>query len=203
VSFILDALRKSETERQREAAPALSRVPLASVRRETPVWILALLALLVLATVVLAAAWWRSSALVRATGSPPLADAAALPAAEAGSRGPLSSPASDGAAAGQTGRAEALGNGEPTRTEIRAEPETGTGAAPRPIGELAAVDSSQPAFRLDLIAYHPDPGRAYVRINGAQYAVGERIANGPTIVEIRRDGAVLAHRGETFLLGQR
>lgn len=46
MSFILDALKKSETDRQRQTAPALFEVKVAAPRRRFPVWAIALAGLL-------------------------------------------------------------------------------------------------------------------------------------------------------------
>jgi general secretion pathway protein B len=54
MSFILDALKKSETDRQRQSAPALFEVKVAAPRRRLPVWAVALGALLVVNAGVLA-----------------------------------------------------------------------------------------------------------------------------------------------------
>src|SRR6187455_1143220 len=42
MSFILDALKKSETDRQRQTAPALFEVKVAAPRRRLPTWAIAL-----------------------------------------------------------------------------------------------------------------------------------------------------------------
>jgi general secretion pathway protein B len=47
VSFILDALRKSEHERQRQTGPGLAEVPVAPSRPKTNVWAMAAVALLI------------------------------------------------------------------------------------------------------------------------------------------------------------
>ncbi len=60
MSFILDALRKSEHERQRSAVPGLSHVPLATPRRELPGWALLVIGVLAAAVLVLGGAWWQS-----------------------------------------------------------------------------------------------------------------------------------------------
>jgi general secretion pathway protein B len=46
MSFILDALKKSETDRQRQSVPALFEVKVAAPRRGLPVWGIALIGLL-------------------------------------------------------------------------------------------------------------------------------------------------------------
>ena len=42
MSFILDALKKSENDRQRQSAPALFEVKVAAPRRRFPLWAVAL-----------------------------------------------------------------------------------------------------------------------------------------------------------------
>jgi len=54
MSFILDALKKSETDRQRQASPALFEVKVAAPRRRFPMWALGLAVLLGVNMLVLA-----------------------------------------------------------------------------------------------------------------------------------------------------
>lgn len=61
MSLILDALRKSEHERQREAGPALATVPESRPERRTPKWLPVLIVLLVLNVIVVAAALLHNS----------------------------------------------------------------------------------------------------------------------------------------------
>jgi general secretion pathway protein B len=59
MSFILEALRKSESERRMESAPQVMRVPLAIGRERLPSWVFVLIAALVISLIALAAASWR------------------------------------------------------------------------------------------------------------------------------------------------
>lgn len=86
MSFILDALKKSETDRQRQSAPALFEVKVAAPRRRFPLWAIGLAALLAVNVVVLAWVLLRDRAAPAAAplgsaqpanGAP--ANAAALP----------------------------------------------------------------------------------------------------------------------------
>jgi general secretion pathway protein B len=61
MSFILDALRKSETERQRGAVPGISQVPFAAPRQTLPKWAVGVIGALGLAVLALGAAWWSTS----------------------------------------------------------------------------------------------------------------------------------------------
>jgi general secretion pathway protein B len=60
MSFILDALRKSEHERQRGATPGLANVPFGAPRKVLPFWASALIVVLALAVLALGGAWLRS-----------------------------------------------------------------------------------------------------------------------------------------------
>ena len=57
MSFILDALRKSEHERQRSTVPGLSQVPLATPQPQMPRWALGVIAALGAAVLALGFAW--------------------------------------------------------------------------------------------------------------------------------------------------
>jgi len=60
VSFILDALRKSESQRRLEAVPEVMRVPIAVQRDRLPPWAVAVMATLALALAATAVVGWRS-----------------------------------------------------------------------------------------------------------------------------------------------
>jgi general secretion pathway protein B len=59
VSFILDALRKSETERQQEALPSLSRLPVGAPRVVVPGWVWVVMSALVIVTAGFGLALWQ------------------------------------------------------------------------------------------------------------------------------------------------
>ena len=89
MSFILDALKKSETDRQRQSAPALFEVKVAAPRRRFPVWAVGLAVLLGVNVFVLG---WL---LLRRPDNPP--SSAAAPAAAAASQAPAPANAPSGA----------------------------------------------------------------------------------------------------------
>jgi general secretion pathway protein B len=89
MSFILDALKKSETDRQRQSAPALFEVKVAAPRRRFPLWAVGLVVLLAVNVVALAWLLLRDSG-----GANPVvtqAPAAAAPASGA----PVTSPSGE------------------------------------------------------------------------------------------------------------
>ena len=81
MSFILDALKKSETDRQRQNSPALFEVKVAAPRRKFPAWAIGLGALLVVN--VMALAWVLLRQPAAPAAAPANATAATNPAAPA------------------------------------------------------------------------------------------------------------------------
>src|SRR4051812_18372552 len=87
MSFILDALKKSESDRQRQSSPALFEVKVAAPRRRFPAWALALGILLGIN--VLALSWMllrRPDAAAPVAAAPIAAPAAPASGTPAGAR---------------------------------------------------------------------------------------------------------------------
>jgi hypothetical protein len=179
MSFILDALRKSESERQREASARLSRAPLATVRHRVPAWAWLLIALLSVGLIALATAWWQSM-----PAPPTIAPTTTVES------GPVTPPERPAAASLPATEPEVL-------------PTTPPGLAP--ISELRVIEPGLPEYRLELIANNnQDPAQGSAWINGRRYYIGERIGSaGPELVEVRPDSVVLAYGGSRFLLTTR
>jgi general secretion pathway protein B len=96
-----------------------------------------------------------------------------------------------------------------SRSERAEEPAAGTMAADEmpAAEELPRLRDMPPEFRRSLpelkmdAHFHTDvPGRSFVMINLRKYKPGERLAEGPLVVEIVPEGAVLSHQGQQFLL---
>lgn len=191
MSFILDALRKSESQRQQDAAPRLVSAPLAMVRREVPRWVWALFGLSAICLVAMAVALWgerpdpnaqaanSGQNLNPASESLPQAAPVQLPAAGADSFGTT---ASSDPVDGQTG------------PELQTRP-------PRRISALDTIDSSLAGLTLNMIAFdESDVANRFAFISGRRYFTGERIGGTAEIVEIRVDSIILAAVGERFQL---
>lgn len=225
MSFILDALRKSESERHMEAAPDVMRVPLAVQRNRLPAWAGILIALLT--TALLAAVvgfWWLD-------GSRESDVARSVPAQVDGSQGSSSSEAPVDAEPGSAmvSRSVVTSAGTPREPEGIAAEEVGAGrplsaptgvrdaeaaageprrtqAAPVPARELVtdkvliAQGVAIPQLDLQLHVFSSDPARRFVLINGRRYSEGARLDEGPELVSITDEGAVLRHLGRDFLL---
>lgn len=221
MSFILDALRKSEHERQRSTVPGLSHVPLATPTAHLPRWALAVIGLLAAAVLALGVAWWQSAR------QPPAVAAATIPMVERRVELPppvaapppqpvrpfVTEPTDQGrstalAAAANAGSASETAPAvagqefavrQPAPAPAEAETTRNEAALPSPAA-LIADGIVLPQLRLELHAFAEQPSDRYVFINGRKYSEGERIVEGPEIVSIERTGAVLSHAGRRFLL---
>jgi len=207
MSFILDALRKSESERQRDAGASLSRAPLAIVRQRTPVWSWFLIGLLSVALLAITAVWWRSDRGNPATGTGGSGSQAAVVGNAVSESAAFENPGGGDRAAGN--RATPLTSPAPgaTTSGTTAPPTAPASLIPpriRPARELAALDPNLPPLRLELLAYNGrDPAGGSAWINGQRYFVGDLVANGPELVEVLPDGVILAYGGQRFLLATR
>ena len=221
MSFILDALRKSEHERQRSAVPGLSQVPLAAPQPQLPRWALGVIGVLVAAVLVIGGAWWQSSrAPAEVASSPSTGSPAAtverrveLPAPRntvsqqaAPTRLPASGqPSLSAAAASSTGAPS--GAAEESIAPALSPPARLTNlpddsVALPSVTMLAAEGIAVPPLRLELHAFGAQARERFVFINGRKYVEGDRLVEGPMLVAIEPTGAVLTHAGRRFMLVQ-
>lgn len=228
MSFILDALRKSEHERQRRAGPAVADLAVVPPRPATPlVWsVVGALLLVNLAAV----AWF----LLRDRA--PATDAVAVPAVVAPADSGIASrpiesvaPAGGPAPAVRPLVAEALPAAPPPAPDAMPPPAPDPlllPPAPRAAAQQPVITSNLPAapgtttvvprldalspqataglpvLNLDLHIFASDPAQRAVFINGRRYREGDSLPEGVDVVAITTDGAVLRHRGQRFLLSR-
>jgi len=220
VSFILDALRKSEHERQRSATPGLSQVPLATPQPEMPRWALGVIVILVATVLVLGGAWWQSTRVpadVAASSSsaptverrvdlPPPAPRTVTTQQAAPSRQPTEAESSLSAAAASStggsnaGAPESAAAGFTPPARLTNLPDDAV-ALPS-VAMLAAEGVAVPPLHLELHAFSAQPRDRFVFINGRKYVEGDRLVEGPLLVAIEPTGAVLTHGGRRFMLVQ-
>lgn len=223
MSFILDALRKSESERQRQNGPGLIDAGYRPPARRRSPWLPLLVVVLAANLAIMGFLFLRKPA-----GAPP-------PAAAASPQAPIAMEAAPAAVApGEPLAAEADDEAYAAIATLPAlEPEdegaAGVGQAPaappapaaaaragatRPVPgviseglpsvEALVADGSLnlPEMRLDMHVYAPDPGSRFVFINMRKYVEGERLDEGPQLEEITRDGVVLSLDGRRFVLNR-
>lgn len=217
MSFILDALRKSEHERQRSAVPGLAQVPLAAPQAPMPRWALTVIGVLGAAVLALGAAWWQSAR----PRPEPTASASTIersvelpPPAPVSSRAPVQAapaatepPPESAELSLERAAASSVVAEHPAEAAVSAAPATpldlpGDAAALPSVAALAAEGIALPPLRLELHAFSAERRDRFVFINGRKYVAGERLVEGPQLLSIEPTGAVLEHSGRRFLLVQ-
>ena len=224
MSFILDALKKSEAERQRQAGPTLLEVRITRPRRRYPIWAAIVGALLGINAVVLvvfllhkptpvehvepATAATPAPALAPAPAPAPVAGAAAAVATKnvSATVNPNLAAGSDG---GAQGKAVTPVLSEDTHNPADEEPAVPPSrvqverAGPDNYGNLPSISqlgTSVPALQLDLLDYSEHPNERYALINMHRVREGDTLPEGPRVLAITRDGVALNYQGKDFLL---
>jgi general secretion pathway protein B len=210
MSFILDALKKSEIERQRQSVPGLMDTRSGPRRSRLPLWAVALGLLLGINLVVLALVLWNKSA--PSAPAPRPQDSAAPPAhaaaAVAEHFSPLDSspvyapeipvPAAGGA---QKTTAHALRHPDPILSDENASPPAESQEVLPSISEINLTGAQAlPDLHLDVHVYATNPADRFVYINMRKYHEGAALPEGPRVERIRRDGVVLNYQGLRFIL---
>jgi general secretion pathway protein B len=203
MSFILDALKKSETDRQQQGSAEFAGVPTSNRREKPPRWLWVLGLLLAVNVIVLLGLLLRPD--VQPAASPAARPAQIIQAAPAGS----DDFASQVAAARQNAPArEASLPVTPESTPAVSQApaaivpqETVNSNALPTIHELVANGAiSLPELHVDVHVYSEVSKDRFVFINMNKHMEGSRLAEGPLVREITRDGVVLDQNGITFLL---
>lgn len=161
MSFILDALRKSEHERQRQTGPALVDTPVAAPKPKSNTWAVAAIALLVVNLVAI------GGLLLFKSRDEPVAAAAPPPAADAAPAAAAAAPAAQSAAPAPAAQAsitqtapQPVPVAPPPMLRPAAEPAYAPGSNPleREVASAPAMDSAVAAA-----AAAPPPGPAAVQ----------------------------------------
>jgi len=212
MSFILDALKKSEIERQRQSVPGLMDARSGARRSRLPLWAAALGLLLGINLVVLALVLWHKSApsvpapRPQDSAAPPAPAAAAPPVTEHFS--PLDAspvyapeipvPAADGA---RKTAVHAVRHSDPILSDTSARaPDEPQEILPS-ISEINLTGAQAlPELHLDVHVYATNPADRFVYINMRKYHEGAALPEGPRVERIRRDGVVLNYQGLRFIL---
>jgi general secretion pathway protein B len=217
MSFILDALKKSESERQRQAGPALLEMRIVRPPRRLPIWALVVGVLLIISVGVLAWLALRPAPAPAIAAAPALAPAtvpATAPAAGATSAasGPALAPTTLATAPAAPSTmvqspaqsATAATDNNPADTEPAVTPASNVQEANNAsnLHTYAELGGALPELRLDLHVYAANPAERYAFINMHKVREGDTTAEGVQVKEITREGVVLDYRGTEFLLGR-
>jgi general secretion pathway protein B len=204
MSFILDALKKSEAERLRKDAPGFAAVPDSPREKSTSHWIWIVAALIGINITVLVVIFMKPDAVREPVAVNPAAVSASVVPATA--------------IAAEPRRAE------PTAAKMAADPVTPAINIPAPQSAepavaVASYESPQvtesyatfndlkaqgvlqlPDMHLDIHVYSSEPEDRFVFVNMSKYKERATLDEGPVVREITPDGVILEYLGTGFLL---
>jgi len=214
MSFILDALKKSESERHRQSGPVLMDVRIAPPRRRIPSWAWVIAAVLLVNLGVLAWILWLSPAHRANSAAPPLVAAAAPAAAQPAAAAPAVAP----------GPAPTVTGVVPPAVPALAPPATIAEQVPAPlpaqpappaaatstqnidvstlpkVSDMVASGIALPELQLSWHVYDAAPQSRYVLLNGARLREGDFTPDGVRVVAITPAGVVVEWRSRRMFL---
>ncbi len=220
MSFILDALRKSETERQRQAAPSLADAQYHVNKKRRSIWAPALIAILAANLIVIAYVLIGDSSDVGVTSESTYGPASELverapidraeeivTAVEMPAEQPvvaeLASPAANVVVAAEPVIPEAVAeNPAAGRTTPATRPES----MPEPVNLpsmqqlIQSGQLSLSPLHIDIHVYAGQAEKRFIFINMSKYREGDRLEEGPTVERITNTGVVFNHQGNRFTL---
>lgn len=203
MSFILDALRKSENERQQAAVPGISDVPAVVHRNKIPTWLLGIIVGLTACVVVLGWAWFSrigtgNQAPVASAITEEPVESVGIPVRSSATSGEVRSLARE--VRQPAAAAPSPGLQTPTAT---AAPQATAAASSGPIltmDQLLSSGTQLPELNLELHVFAASPADRFVFINSSKYQEGESLPEGPRLVAITEEGVVMDHQNQSFLL---
>lgn len=225
MSFILDALKKSEAERARQIGPTLLEVRVAPPPRRYPIWAAAIAALLLINGTLLVYLLRRPSgsesptvislppspapsataAPAPANNAPPVAASPAAPtlvppdaAARNGVAAPPASDSNGSEEAGNPADNEPAVASAPTSGHVTVQRDTSGGYASLP--NASEIGGNLPDLRLDLHVYADKPEDRSALINMHRVREGDVLPEGARVLAITREGVALEYRGQDFML---
>jgi general secretion pathway protein B len=208
MSFILDALRKSENERQRNTTPGIADSPTRARPAKRSVWIPLVAVLLGVNLSLIAVLWYTGDDATDATNVAAETPASSQPAVtRERPPKPALSPNDYPAPIADPNISRELS------AELDPVTPSASGAnKPKSINVLPTLDVptlaelsldgtlSLPPLHLDIHVYSDAPAERFVFINTSKYREGERTSEGPIVDEINGIGVVLMHQNRRFLL---
>lgn len=194
MSIILDALRKSEQQRQRNANPGIADYATKPAGNKRGPWLMTIFVLLTLNGVLLAVLWLRQDAQPAAAGEPQLRQA---PVRES------TRPAANNSTNAKRQRAP-ISTANPAPVRIPK-----TTPAPRSNDQLPSMESLQlkgiitlAPMRIDLHVYSDVPAERFVFVNMKKQTEGSQLPEGPTVETITPEGVTLFWQGQRFVMSK-
>lgn len=197
MSFILDALKKSEEERLRQQNPSTLPTALPRSSGATPTWVWVLLGLLAVNLVVLAVVLLRPPAETPGITAAPAVVALPTETITMTTPSVAESNAADSAPVqSKPAQNMPIPNTPPQSTTVMT-PARSLNAVPTRDQQLAA-GANLPLATLNLHVFDADPTKRFVLLNGERLREGETSRDGLQVMSITPEGVVLSYGNSSF-----
>lgn len=212
MSFILDALKKSESDRQQQGPAEFAGVPTSHGRQSAPRWLWILGVLLAVNLAVLLGLLFRPEVAVTPTISEQAVvnnDSFADQVAEARQNVPArEEPRASAPEPAVTSPTSAAITDVAANTQVSTPPpatparrqSAHTALLPSFLEVVANGTVTLPELHVDIHVFAESPEDRFVFINMNKQVEGSRLAEGPIVEEITTDGVVLSYNGTSFVL---
>jgi len=204
MSFILDALKKSETERQQQSSAEFAGVPTSSGNSRVPRWLWVLGLLLAINLIVLLGLLLRPD--VRPTDLPATTVTEdRVPAVDAPNFADQVAAAKQNVPAQQSvavAEAKTSPSSSPVVAPgvVYADPPQNSTSLPTVHEVIANGTVMLPDLHLDIHVYSDIPEDRFVFINMSKQRENTHLTEGPVVKEILPEGVILEYQGTSFLL---
>lgn len=202
MSFILDALKKSETERQEQTGAEFSNVPSSSGEPQSFKWLWILALLLLVNVIVLLGVLLRDE---KVPDTPAPVEQTPVEQSQ-----PASASFEDRVAEARQNQPApdtTTAEPQPLQTANTAPVELSTQTVSQSRPRLMTIDELRlngtlvlPELHIDIHVYAEDPAERFVFINMKKHRENSQLDEGPVVAEITTEGVILKHQGSTFLL---
>jgi len=204
MSFILDALKKSETDRQQGGPAEFAGVPTSNSRQRAPRWLWILGVLLAINLAVLLGLLFRPEVTATPGKSEQVTvdtDAFAEQVAEAKQNLPLrEEPRATVVETAPAQPSPAVPENTPPQAAPAPRRSSNSASLPTIHEVIANGRVTLPALHVDIHVFAESPEDRFVFINMNKQVEGSRLAEGPIVEEITSDGVVLSYNGTSFVL---
>lgn len=198
MSFILDALRKSENSRLRQDHPTIFSSRIAQSRARLPRWVPIIGGLLAVNLLIVAYALWQSR-LPPATSSVSSEKSIDRTPVEIPSPS-ISHDATDAAESPATDTSSSRDKSSPDQeSSVLRAPQIIVPTTPSlSRDDLLARGAAIPTAELNMHVYDGNPAARFVLLNGQRLREGEMSREGLTVERITPEGVILRHNGASF-----
>jgi general secretion pathway protein B len=207
MSFILDALRKSEHQRQKNTTPGIADNVVKPAQTKRSPWLTLAVILLLVNGVLVITLWWRSEPAEPEVAAQQASQQPRQAPDRMSNRQPASNPVAPQTQTNTSGSSP---------TEITVTPDAGLPQT-SPVVQIPNATSSNlpsletlqlqgvftlPPMRVDIHVYSSVPAERFVFINMKKHREGSQLNEGPTVDSITPEGVIMTWKGHRFVMSK-